>query len=525
MNEMMEDAVQDLIRKYGRAPLNPAFVMVGDKDPNGPAAYFRENGVDRTITYGELVVASARWARYLRQAGVEAGTRVAGFLPKGPALLSLALGVWRLGAIYVPLFTAFGPDAVGYRLDHSGAHMVVTTPDLATKIPEDTKARVATVGAIRSALDPLGVDDWVLRTPDDPFILIYTSGTTGRPKGVPMPIRMLSVIEAYMRWGLDVQPNDRYWNLADPGWAYGLAFALVGPWLIGQSNYWFDQPFRPDDAIDWLAHWGITHFAAAPTAYRAIRAQGLVLPSTVRALSSAGEPLNPAVSAWAEETVGVPILDHYGQTEAGMPINNHRAPELRGPLKPASMGRAMPGIRAVVLDDDAAELPPGQDGHLAIDVHNSPLFSFRGYYLDPEATESRFVGQGRYYLTGDEASMDQDGDFFFTSRSDDVILTAGYRVGPFEVESVLSTHPAVAESAVVGVTDELRGQAIKAFVVLRPGFEASPALATELQNCVRDQFAKTAYPRQIAFVASLPKTPSGKIQRFLLRQEDDSPRA
>ena len=183
MNEMMEDAVQDLIRKYGRAPLNPAFVMVGDKDPNGPAAYFRENGVDRTITYGELVVASARWARYLRQAGVEAGTRVAGFLPKGPALLSLALGVWRLGAIYVPLFTAFGPDAVGYRLDHSGAHMVVTTPDLATKIPEDTKARVATVDAIRSALDPLGVDDWVLRTPDDPFILIYTSGTTGRPKG------------------------------------------------------------------------------------------------------------------------------------------------------------------------------------------------------------------------------------------------------------------------------------------------------------------------------------------------------
>lgn len=518
MLDEMAAAVQALIGRYGSAPINPAYVMVGNKNPDQPAAYFREKGTDRCVTYGELVRESSRWAQYFRQAGVGPGTRVAGFLPKGPELLFMVLGLWRLGAVYVPLFTAFGPDAVLYRVDHSGAHLVVTTEVLQSRLPEHLSARIATVEEIVRQLGPSGGDDWVLRAPEDPFILIYTSGTTGRPKGVPWPIHMLSVIEAYMRWGLDVRPEDRYWNLADPGWAYGLAFALVGPWLIGQANHWFDQPFGPQAALDWIAHWKITHFAAAATVYRAIRAAGLVLPSTLRALSSAGEPLNPGISAWAEETLGVPILDHYGQTEAGMPINNHRAPALCRPVKPGSMGQAMPGIRAVVLDDDGHELPPSQEGHLAIDVPNSPMFSFRGYYHDVEATQARFVSQGRYYLTGDEGSQDDEGNFFFASRSDDVIVTAGYRVGPFEVESVIMLHPAVAECAVVGVPDALRGQAIHAFVVLRPGYDPSPTLGTELQEWVRARFAKTAYPRQVTFVTALPKTPSGKVQRFLLRQ-------
>ncbi|PSR22509.1 MAG: AMP-dependent synthetase [Sulfobacillus acidophilus] len=510
--------VQRLVDQYGTLPLNPAYVLVGNKPSDLPAAYFRDQETDRMVTYGDLVIESARWAEFLRERGVEPGDRVASYVPKGRALLGLALGIWRLGAVYLPLFTAFGPDAVSYRVDHSAAKLVIATEALAPKLPAVLAGRTVTVEQVMQKEGSLGMDDWVLREPDDPMILMYTSGTTGHPKGVPMPTRVLSTIEAYMRWALDVRPEDRYWNLADPGWAYGLAFALIGPWLIGKANYWLEQPFDPKTAIDWIDHWGITHFAAAPTVYRAIRAQGLALPPTLRALSSAGEPLNPSVSAWAQETVGVPILDHYGQTEAGMPINNHRFLALRRRVKPGSMGQAMPGIRAVIVDDDGNELSPGQEGHLAIDVQHSPLFSFRGYYHNEAATQERFVGQGRYYLTGDEARLDDEGDFFFVSRSDDVILTAGYRVGPFDIESVLTMHPAVAECAVVGVPDSLRGQAIKAFVVLRKGYEPTQALESDLQDLVRDRLAKTEYPRQVAFVEALPKTPSGKVQRFVLRE-------
>jgi acetyl-CoA synthetase len=261
----------------------------------------------------------------------------------------------------------------------------------------------------------------------------------------------------------------------------------------------------------------VTNFAAAPTVYRAMRAAGdadLRDGTHLRVLSSAGEPLNPDVIAWAERTLGVPIYDNYGQTENAMLVINHHAPALRRPLRPGSMGVQMPGFRAVIVDDEGNELGPGQEGQIGLDIAQSPLYWFRGYYKARERSDQRIIGG--YYLTGDAASRDADNYFYFSGRTDDIIANAGYRIGPFEVESALMQHPAVAEAAVVGTPDALRGEAVAAFVVLKPGHAASGELGTDLSQFVKTNLSAHAYPRTISFVDQLPKTPSGKVQRFLL---------
>jgi acetyl-CoA synthetase len=264
----------------------------------------------------------------------------------------------------------------------------------------------------------------------------------------------------------------------------------------------------------------VTNFAAAPTVYRAMRAAGdadLRDGLHLRVLSSAGEPLNPDVIAWAERTLGVPIYDHYGQTENAMLVINHHAPALRRPLRPGSMGVQMPGFRAVIVDDEGYELGPGQEGQIGLDIAQSPLYWFQGYYKARERSDQRIIGS--YYLTGDAASRDADNYFYFSGRTDDIITSAGYRIGPFEVESALMQHPAVAEAAVVGTPDALRGEAVAAFVVLKPGHAASGELGTDLSQFVKTNLSAHAYPRTISFVDQLPKTPSGKVQRFLLRHQ------
>jgi acetyl-CoA synthetase len=239
----------------------------------------------------------------------------------------------------------------------------------------------------------------------------------------------------------------------------------------------------------------------------------------LRRASSAGEPLTPEVISWAEERLGVPVRDHYGQTEHGMMIVNGWADAVREPVRPGSMGKELPGWSAAVLDDaSATPLEPGQVGRVAIEVANSPLMWFPGYADAPERTAERFTEDGTWYLTGDAGSVDADGFFYFSARDDDVIIMAGYRIGPFDVESVLITHPRVMETAVIGVPDALRGEVLEAFVVLRTGDVGDEPLAAELQQLVKDGFAAHAYPRAVHFVDELPKTASGKIQRFVLRQ-------
>jgi acetyl-CoA synthetase len=492
-------------------------------------------GREERLTFGELRERSARLAGVLRGLGVGRGDRVATLLPRRPELAITTLALWRLGAVHVPLFTAFGPQAVAYRLDDCAAKVVVTDAANRPKIgAAPGRCVVAVEGpgpdgrpghagdtAFWAALDRGDpVEEPARLSGDDPLILIYTSGTTGLPKGVEVPLKALASLEAYMRFGLDVRPEDVFWNVGDPGWGYGLFYALVGPWLIGHATLLVDAPFSAEATYRVLAEHAVTNFAAAPTVYRALRAAGapaLPGPLRLRAASSAGEPLNPDVVAWAERHLGVAIRDHYGQTEQGMFVNNHHAPGLARPLRPGSMGHPMPGFRPVVLDTAGREVGPGEEGQIALDREGSPLYWFRGYYRDAERTAERFTADGRYYLTGDAARRDADGYFYFAGRSDDLINYAGYRIGPFEVESALIGHPAVAEAAAVGKPDALRGEIVKAYVVLKPAYAASDELAEALGQFVKANLSAHAYPREIEFVEQLPKTASGKIQRSVLR--------
>ena len=526
--DWMGDYVDSLLDKYARGPGNLARLIVEAGPWRGGLDYVGPEG-ESSHSIAELEEKSACLATYLAAKGVAKGDPVGVLLPKGPELVVAALAVWRLGAAYVPLFTAFGTDAITMRVrDSSAAYVITDAANFA-------KVEMGAIGGCRVLLvgeETPGTESWTAALtaapmevcvevgPRDPIVLLYTSGTTGAPKGVPVPFWALAGFEAYMTLGIGLRDSDRFWNLADPGWAYGLYYGLIGPMMLGHRILYVNRPFDPNSVEEVWGRYGITNFAAAPTAYRAMR--GAIGERKVAGapgvMSSAGEPLNPEVISWGKASLGVEIRDHYGQTELGMVINNHNDTRLRNEAVPGSMGRATPGMRAVVLGPDFSEQEPGGEGEVAIDSASSPLFWFPGYYRAPERTAERFSPDGRYYLTGDVASTDETGNFYFAGRSDDVILTAGYRVGPFEVESAVMAHPKVAECAVIGVPDELRGESIRAYVVLRPGAQAGPELEGEIQQLVRDRLSKTSYPREVVVVEELPKTPSGKIQRFLLRR-------
>lgn len=506
--------------------------------------YEDATGQRQSFTFEDLHDLSARFASVLRDLGIGHGDRVAILLPKSPELVIAVLAVWRLGAVHVPLFTAFGPQAIAHRVENSGARVMITDTANRSKLDGTTdgvgavnteRVRVVTVAR---GVDTLRASDVSFRealataaplresvsvSGDDLFILLYTSGTAGHPKGVEVPVRALAAFEAYMRFGLDLRPDDVFWNMADPGWAYGLYYGLVGPLLLGNTTMMVNAPFDANEVYRRLREYRVTNFTAAPTVYRSMRAkgvpEGLKDQLYLRVLSSAGEPLNPDVVDWAETNLGLPIHDHYGQTEHGMVVNNHHFPSLQRPIRSGSMGHPMPGYRIVVVNSEGMELPPGTEGQVAVDIEQSPLYWFRGYFADPVRTAERFPVGPRYYFMGDAASQDADGYIYFSGRADDIISSAGYRIGPFEVESALMGHDAVAEAAAVGVPDERRGEIVKAYVVLRPGHTPSDALAKELREFVKGTLSAHAYPREIEFVESLPKTPSGKVQRFLLRRQ------
>ena len=304
--------------------------------------------------------------------------------------------------------------------------------------------------------------------------------------------------------------------------AYGLFYAVVGPLCLGARSLLPHAGFSAELTAQVLSGFEVTNFAAAPTVYRSLRASGVTRPDglQLRRASSAGEPLTPEVNQWASDWLGVEVFDHYGQTETGMLICNHHHPALARPLRPGSMGQDMPGWRSVVLDTDRDDpAPSGTLGRIAFDLEASPLAWFPGYDGDPERSAEKFSSDGAWYLTGDAGTKDADGYVFFSARDDDVMIMAGYRIGPFDVESVLATHPAVAECAVIAAPDEIRGEVIEAYVALRSGHIGSESLTVELQQLVKDQFAAHAFPRRVHYVDELPKTPSGKIQRFILRQQ------
>jgi acetyl-CoA synthetase len=481
---------------------------------------YSAKGERKTVTFKEMRDNAGKFANYLQSQGIGKGDVVAGLLPRLPDLFTVILGAWRVGAMYQPLFTAFGPAAIESRVTAAGgskAKLIVTDVANFPKLQDLPECPdVLTVGdGFAEAIAPHSPDFApVMLKGSDPFLMLFTSGTTGKPKGVRYPLALLLPVASYMLDAIDLQPDDNYWNVGDPGWAYGMLYAVVGPLMLGHATTFYEGAFNVESAVRIIADRKITNLAAAPTAYRLLMAVDdeamTPIAHLLRVASSAGEPLNPEVIRWANRVLHCPLADHYGQTEVAMMINNHHA--LKHPVKPGAAGLPMPGFELAILDDDLNVQPANTPGVLAVNIARSPMYTFTGYWK----TETPNV-RGGWYITGDTMMRDEDNYFSFVGRNDDIITSSGYRIGPFDVESVVMEHPAVAEVAVIGKPDPQRTEIVKAVIVLKSGMEGTAGLKSEIQQMVRQRLSTHAYPREIDFVATLPKTPSGKIQRFILR--------
>ncbi|WP_180183629.1 AMP-binding protein [Acinetobacter sp. YH01020] len=501
-------------------------------DQDKVALYWQgKDGRKEQYTFSELQQWSSQFANFLKSQGVQKGDRVSGLLPRTVELLVVILGAWRIGAVYQPLFTAFGPKAIEHRLHLAQSKLVISDVGNRSKLDE-----VAHCPQIVTVADRAGhgiqqgdLNFWdevkaqstdcefVLQSINDPFLLMFTSGTTGPAKPLEVPLKALIAFGQYMKNAVGLREDDSFWNIADPGWAYGLYYGITGPLLLGHATLFYEGGFSIDSLCQIVDDYKVTNLAGAPTAYRMMMAadpeQMAKLKGKFRVVSSAGEPLNPEVFRWFKQVLDAPIFDHYGQTEVGMVVCNHHG--LQHDIRAGVAGYASPGYRVAVVDEQGQELAAGTPGVLAVDISQSPMMWFGGY---KESRKSPFVKH--YYLTGDTAELHADGSMSFVGRNDDVITTSGYRIGPFDVESALLEHDAVIEAAVIGVPDPDRTEIVKAFVILAEHVTASEELAEQLGQFVKKRLSAHAYPRLVEFVQELPKTPSGKIQRFLLRNQE-----
>jgi acetyl-CoA synthetase len=483
------------------------------------------------FTFEDMSIQSNRFANVLRKLGVAKGDRVFVFLGRRPELYIAILGILKIGAIPSPLFEAFMEDAVRDRMANAEAVALVTSPALVERVPQyDLPAlkHIILVGALPSELaegqksyealmekasDKTEIE-WL--TLDDPLIMHYTSGSTGKPKGV------LHVQKAMLghlmtgRWVLDMREDDIYWCTADPGWVTGTSYGIFSPWLNGTTNLIRGGRFNAADWYETIQRFRINIWYSAPTAFRMLMAASDEVAqrfdlSSLRHVLSVGEPLNPEVVWWGWKTYGRRIHDNWWMTETGhILISNYPAMTIR----PGSMGRPIPGVYAAIVDDEGKELPPNHLGNLVIKPGWPGMM--KDIWKQPERYETYFRIPG-WYVTGDSSYQDPDGYFWFQGRVDDLIITAGENVGPFEVESCLVEHPAVAEAGVIGKPDAMRGHIIKAFISLREGHVPSDELKEEIQKFVRQKLAAHAAPREIEFRAKLPKTRSGKIMRRVLK--------
>ncbi|MSQ41151.1 MAG: acetate--CoA ligase [Dehalococcoidia bacterium] len=496
------------------------------------------NGEQEQYTFDQLKEESNRFANVLKGLGIKKGDRVFLFLERIPELYIALFGVLKVGAIAGPLFSAFGPDPVRDRLNNSGTVLLVTSPDLRRRIAQvlpQTPALKHIIVVNKSGRDsqPLvGGDlsyEGLMRQASPQFeierttmydysVMHYTSGTTGAPKGAVH--RHQAIVQQYAtgKWVLDLHPTDLYWCTADPGWVTGTSYGMFAPWSNGVTQLIYEGGFSPSRWYELIQRYKVTVWYSAPTAIRMLMKAGKELPgrydlSSLRHINSVGEPLNPEAVVWGMKVFKQAIHDNWWQTETGaILIANY--PWM--PVRPGSMGRPIPGIQAGILDDDYNELPPGKDGHLAIRPGWPSMF--HAYWQAPERYNSRFL-KG-WYITGDRARVDADGYFWFVGRTDDVINTAGHLVGPFEVESALIEHPAVAEAGVIGIPDPIAMEVVKAFVALKDGYQPTEELRRDISRFVRQKLAAAVAPREIEFIATMPKTRSGKIMRRLLKARE-----
>ncbi len=492
-----------------------------------------EGGVEQKYSFADMATELRRSASVFASNGIEPGDRVLVILPRVPQWWMTMLGLIRLGAIPIsgtPLLTA---GDIKYRIEAADVKAIVTDAEGAAKVVElEGPALKFMVG---DAGGPGWIDFDVARARADasfdplptaaeaPGLIYFTSGTTGHPKMVlhTQASYGLGHRDTGKFW-LDSRPDDVHWNMSDTGWAKAAWSSFFGPWHMGACIFALDVrgKFSASTTLDVLERYPITTWCAAPTALRFLVREELATRHFphLRHCVSAGEPLNPEVMALWKLATGVPIYEGYGQTESTCMIANRRSDGSEA-MVPGCMGRAMPGYELAVLDVDMQRVPDGSEGQLAVKVRPlRPLGLFQEYWRSPHENEARFVGD--YYLTGDMVRRDEKGYFWFVGRADDVIKSSGYRIGPFEVESALIEHPDVLEVAVVGKPDELRGQIVKAFVVLRKQVSPSERLKEELQEHCRRVTAPYKYPREVEFLDELPKTVSGKVRRVELRSRD-----
>ena len=494
--------------------------------------HVQPDGREDRVTFGHLREASNRLANVLRAQGIKRGDRVAIFLPQSPDVAIAHIAIYKLGAVALPIAVLFGPDALSYRLHNSGARALLTNAAGLAKL-DDIRAETPDLACVLS-VDGAGDNaaSWPelaarasshftpeITTPDDPAMMIYTSGTTGQPKGALHGHRVLlgHLPGAELPYYPFPQQGDRFWTPADWAWAGGLLDVLLpclhhGVAVVARK---FDK-FDPEEAFALMQKTQVRSAFIPPTALRMMRAA----PNPrgrydfkLRAMGSGGESLGVEALEWGRAAFGLTINEFYGQTECNLVIG---ACAQLGLSREGSMGKAVPGHTVAVIGPDGTVLKPGEIGQIAVKRPDPVMFL--EYWKRPEATRDKFVGD--WMTTGDQGTMDEDGYFTFIGRDDDVITSSGFRIGPGEIEDCLIGHPAVALAAAVGKPDPLRTEIVKAFIVLKPGHTPTPELATEIQTFVKTRLSGHEYPREVAFIETMPMTTTGKVIRRLLRERD-----
>ena len=486
---------------------------VCEKHPRDKLAMIHEHfdGTVREVLWGELQDLSAQAAHALAEAGVKRGDRVAVVLPATPETAAIFFGTWKLGALLLSMSVLYGDDGIRHRLEDSGAKVIVTDAANAGRFEHPGLLR------IEGLLDGRPTEQATVDTSaDDPAQLYYTSGTTGLAKGIVHAHRYILAHEEFV-YCHEVRDGERFHGMGEWAWAAGIS-PLLGPWRLGavQLVYQREAGFDPHSQLDFLSRHAATNVFTTPTAMRSMMSipdAGERYPQRFRRVCSAGEPLNPEAIRWFREHYGLTVLDYYGLTESYPLVANYPFMEVRE----GSMGKPMPGWDVQILDEDEQPVGAGERGEICLRARSNPHYPL-GYWNNDAAGEETFGGE--WFHSKDAASFDADGYVWYEGRADDVIIAAGYRIGPFEVESACLEHAAVAEAAAVASPDERRGNVVKAFIVLAAGFEASDELAQSIKDHVRDRLSAYAYPRKVEFVPELPKTLTGKIRRIELRQRE-----
>ncbi|AGZ24607.1 MULTISPECIES: acetate--CoA ligase [Staphylococcus] len=492
------------------------------------ALNYKDERRHESYTFEDMKKYSNKAANVLKnEADVKKGDRVFIFMSRTPELYFAFLGILKIGAIVGPLFEAFMEKAVTDRLENSEAKVIITNKALLPRIPKDKLPHLEKIVVVDDDVEEGYVDfnhsfkeasedfdiEWL--NEDDGLILHYTSGSTGQPKGVLHVQKAMLVHYISGKYVLDLQDDDVYWCTADPGWVTGTSYGVFAPWLNGVTNCIVGGRFSPEQWYKMIQDFKVTVWYTAPTALRMLMSAGDDVVdkydlSSLRSILSVGEPLNPEVIKWSKDVFHKRVLDTWWMTETGgHMIVNYPAMD----IKLGSMGKPLPGIEAAIVDDEGNELPPNRMGNLAIKKGWPSMM--HAIWKNPEKYDSYFIGD--WYVSGDSAYKDEDGYYWFQGRVDDVIMTAGERVGPFEVESKLVEHEAVAEAGVIGKPDPVRGEIIKAFVALREGYEPSDELKQSIKQFVKEGLSAHSAPREIEFKDKLPKTRSGKIMRRVLK--------